>query len=253
MHLQSSYIILIFTCKISYSVSLVQVDPLHDIYICDIGLTRAECYDIIGVSESCSRGLYTAYTYAKQTLGCREYNDLAAICKSPVMIACSTIRYHLGNKKYHNIKNAQRNCNKKDYVKGEVVNKASAKLNTEQKSERTSKLTEIQEKDLVLDDREPHMVKYDVTKFERRKLDMHTDKSDWTFLIALSQGMGIDYDGGGTYFECCDTTVHLQQGQALIFPGKLRHRGQKISTGLRFLLVGFLVEKAIPSSSEAEP
>jgi hypothetical protein len=39
------------------------------------------------------------------------------------------------------------------------------------------------------------MVKYDVTKKERQKLDMHTDKSEWTFLIALSNGY-VSYVGG---------------------------------------------------------
>jgi hypothetical protein len=96
---------------------------------------------------------------------------------------------------------------------------------------------------LHLDDREPHIVKYDITKKERQKLDMHTDKSEWTFLIALSNGCDIDYDGGGTYFECIDATIHIQRGHALIFPGKLRHCGQRITSGLRFLLVGFLVDK----------
>jgi len=70
---------------------------------------------------------------------------------------------------------------------------------------------------LQLDDREPHIVKYDVTKKERQKLDMHTDKSEWTFLIALSNGCGLDYEGGGTYFECLDATVHIQKGHALVF------------------------------------
>mmetsp|Transcript_32395 Transcript_32395/g.67564 ORF Transcript_32395/g.67564 Transcript_32395/m.67564 type:complete len:130 (-) Transcript_32395:299-688(-) len=96
---------------------------------------------------------------------------------------------------------------------------------------------------LCLDDREPHMVKYDVTKKERTKLDMHTDKSEWTYLISLSNGCGMDFDGGGTYFECLDATVHIQRGHALIFPGKLRHCGQRITQGLRFLLVAFLVDK----------
>jgi hypothetical protein len=53
----------------------------------------------------------------------------------------------------------------------------------------------------------------------------------------------MDYEGGGTYFECLDATLHLQRGHALIFPGKLRHCGQRITAGLRFLLVGFLVDK----------
>ena len=96
---------------------------------------------------------------------------------------------------------------------------------------------------LVLDEREPHVVKYDTSKKERQKLDMHTDKSEWTFIIALSDGNGEDFYGGGTYIECMDATIHLQKGQALVFPGKRRHRGQKIIDGIRFLLVGFLVEK----------
>ena len=84
---------------------------------------------------------------------------------------------------------------------------------------------------------------YDTSRKERQKLDMHTDKSEWTFLIALSESSGVDYEGGGTYFECIDSTVHLNIGHALIFPGKLRHRGQKITNGTRFLLVGFLVDQ----------
>lgn len=88
-----------------------------------------------------------------------------------------------------------------------------------------------------------NIVKYDVSKKERQKLDMHTDKSEWTFIIALSEGRGKDYECGGTYIEIMDSTIHLQRGQVLIFPGKLRHRGQRITQGVRYLLVGFLVDK----------
>lgn len=62
-------------------------------------------------------------------------------------------------------------------------------------------------------------------------------------LAARNHSCGMDYEGGGTYFECLDATLHLQRGHALIFPGKLRHCGQRITAGLRFLLVGFLVDK----------
>ena len=106
-------------------------------------------------------------------------------------------------------------------------------------------------RELRFDEREPHIVKYDVTKKERQKLDMHTDKSEWTFLIALSNGCGIDYEGGGTYFECLDATVHVQKGHSLVFPGKLRHKGQAITGGLRFLLVGFLVDGAGKTRTKA--
>lgn len=179
------------------------VSEEHNIYVADIGLTNEDCDRMVTVTEQVCRGQYAAYTYAKQTLGCREYPPLAAAVHQAVHTATHAI-----------LRNA---------------------LN----------------KDLCLDDREPHMVKYDVTKKERQKLAMHTDKSEWTFLIALSDGCGMDYEGGGTFFECLDATVHVQRGHAVIFPGKLRHCGQRISAGLRFLLVGFLVDKSAPPHSSS--
>lgn len=182
----------------------VTVSEDHNIYVADVGLTALQCDHIVNVTEQVCRGQYAAYTYAKQTLGCREYPTLAQTSFSPVHTITSEIIRRLA----------------------------------------TGKPQKLQ-----LDDREPHIVKYDVTKKERQKLDMHTDKSEWTFLIALSNGCGVDYEGGGTYFECLDATVHIQRGHALIFPGKLRHCGQKITSGLRFLLVGFLVDKLQTSTA----
>ena len=167
-----------------------------NIYVCDTGLTHTECDALVQTTEQVCKGHYAAYTYAKQTLGCREYPVLAHACRDAVHRVAHSIWTALP---------------------------ASQKLQ--------------------LDDREPHIVKYDVTKKERQKLDMHTDKSEWTFLIALSDGCGLDYEGGGTFFEALNATVHVQRGHALIFPGKLRHCGQRITKGLRFLLVGFLVDK----------
>jgi hypothetical protein len=175
----------------------VCVSEEFDIYICDTGLTYTECNALVQTTEQVCKGQYAAYTYAKQTLGCREFPTLAHACWDPV----------------HRVTHS-------------IWSTFPSSLK------------------LQLDDREPHIVKYDVTKKERQKLDMHTDKSEWTFLIALSDGCGLDYEGGGTFFEALDATVHLQRGHALIFPGKLRHCGQRITKGLRFLLVGFLVNKA---------
>lgn len=175
----------------------VCVSEEFDIYICDTGLTYTECNALVQTTEQVCKGQYAAYTYAKQTLGCREFPTLAHACWDPV----------------HRVTHS-------------IWSTFPSSLK------------------LQLDDREPHIVKYDVTKKERQKLDMHTDKSEWTFLIALSDGCGLDYEGGGTFFEALDATVHLQRGHALIFPGKLRHCGQRITKGLRFLLVGFLVDKA---------
>ena len=168
----------------------------------DVGLTPEECNQMVQITEQVCRGQYAAYTYAKQTLGCREFPFLAQSVHEAV----------------HRITHAILDRNPTT-------------------------------KPLHLDDREPHMVKYDVTKKERQKLDMHTDKSEWTFLISLSNGCGMDYEGGGTYFECLDATIHVQRGHAVIFPGKLRHCGQRITAGLRFLLVGFLVDKSAPNAA----
>ena len=195
-----------FGCCIFLSVAdWVTVSEEHSIYIADVNLAINLCDHIIAVTEQVCRGQYAAYTYAKQTLGCREYPPLAQASFSPVHTVVHAITHKL-SKDHHN---------------------------------------------LQLDDREPHIVKYDVTKKERQKLDMHTDKSEWTFIVALSNGCGVDYEGGGTYFECLDATVHIQRGHALIFPGKLRHCGQKISNGLRFLLVGFLVDKSATNAATA--
>ena len=166
-----------------------------NIFVVDSGLTPRECDGLVALTERECRGQYAAYTYAKQTLGCRDYPQLATACYPAV----------------HRVTHA-------------IQTSLSPKLA------------------LKLDEREPHVVKYDISKKERQKLDMHTDKSEWTFLISLSDGCGLDYEGGGTYFEALEATIHVQRGHALVFPGKLRHCGQRISKGVRFLLVGFLVD-----------
>jgi hypothetical protein len=173
------------------------------IFVVDSGLTPNDCDALVALTERQCRGQYAAYTYAKQTLGCRDYPPLATACYPAV----------------HRVTHA-------------IQNTLSPKL------------------PLKLDEREPHVVKYDISKKERQKLDMHTDKSEWTFLISLSDGCGLDYEGGGTYFEGLEATIHVQRGHALVFPGKLRHCGQRISKGVRFLLVGFLVDaNAIPNNN----
>mmetsp|Transcript_22163 Transcript_22163/g.54849 ORF Transcript_22163/g.54849 Transcript_22163/m.54849 type:complete len:564 (-) Transcript_22163:315-2006(-) len=193
------------------------VSEKHNIYVVDLGLTSKSCNDIVTTTEQACRGRYAAYTYAKQTLGCREYPFLAQAALGPVHSMVGAILQRF------------------DGMGPDAKEKAK---------KNQAILKECYQQALQLDDREPHIVKYDTSKKERQKLDVHTDKSEWTFLIALSNGCGLDYDGGGTYFECLDATVHIQKGHALVFPGKLRHKGQAISNGLRFLLVGFLVEKS---------
>ena len=162
---------------------VVCVDRSLGIYVSESGLSARDCRDVVRASESCAsaRGGWSSYTYAKQTLGCREDGRLALASARPVLTACATIRWHLAG------------CRDDCDVTPRCGNK-----------------------ELVLDVREPHVVKYDTSRTERQKLDMHTDKSEWTFLIALSEGRGQDYGGGGTYFQALNATVHLQRGQMLI-------------------------------------
>lgn len=215
------------TCTVA---DWVAVSAEHSIFVADVGLSVAECNHIVTVTEQQCRGQYAAYTYAKQTLGCREFPALAWTVQDAVHTVVAAILDQCGGG------SSSSSSSSANGIGSTTLNSAAATAASFTKPRQL----------LSLDDREPHMVKYDVTKKERQKLDMHTDKSEWTFLIAVSNGAGADYSGGGTYFECLDATVHVQRGHALIFPGKLRHCGQRISSGLRFLLVGFLVDKTPP-------
>ena len=122
---------------------MVCVCSKHDIYVCDLGLTSSRCDFIVNIAEQCSNGNYNAYTYAKQTLGCREFDELAVVCEWPVMRAVVSIHEHLEKTLLHRSK----------------VKESAPPFNS--KSKRRT---------LVLDDREPHIVKYDVSRKERQKL-----------------------------------------------------------------------------------
>jgi hypothetical protein len=79
------------------------------------------------------------------------------------------------------------------------------------------------------------VVKY--TSEGQSSLIRHTDAGNVSFMVALS--MFGDYDGGGTYFDDINDTVHLEQGQILVFDAELFHKGNPITRGTRYLLVGF--------------
>jgi hypothetical protein len=147
----------------------VTVSEEHNIFIADVGLTNEDCNHIVAMTEQVCKGQYAAYTYAKQTLGCREFPPLAVAVQNAV----------------HSVTHAIM----------EYSDKRAAAWTHRPR--------------LALDEREPHMVKYDVTRRERQKLDMHTDKSEWTFLISLSNGCGMDFTGGGEckWFETFDSRI----------------------------------------------
>jgi predicted 2-oxoglutarate/Fe(II)-dependent dioxygenase YbiX len=49
-----------------------------------------------------------------------------------------------------------------------------------------------------------------------------------------------EYEGGGTYFRSLKQTIKLRQGQVLVHPGELYHKGVDITKGTRLLIVGFM-------------
>jgi predicted 2-oxoglutarate/Fe(II)-dependent dioxygenase YbiX len=49
-----------------------------------------------------------------------------------------------------------------------------------------------------------------------------------------------EYEGGGTYIRCLKKTIMLNQGQVLVHPGELYHKGVDITKGTRSLIVCFM-------------
>ena len=49
-----------------------------------------------------------------------------------------------------------------------------------------------------------------------------------------------DYDGGGTYVRAIGKTIKLRQGQVLVHPGELFHKGVDITRGTGYLAVCFV-------------
>jgi hypothetical protein len=62
----------------------ISISDEHRIYVADVGLSVADCDHLVRLAEHSCRGQYAAYTYAKQTLGCRDYPSLARACQDAV-------------------------------------------------------------------------------------------------------------------------------------------------------------------------
>eukprot|EP00944_MAST-04C_sp_MAST-4C-sp1_P004441 g4441.t1 len=84
------------------------------------------------------------------------------------------------------------------------------------------------------------IVKYSVDRDarSRNRLDSHRDGSLISYNILLNEAK--DFVGGGTHFECIDHTVTPNQGSMVLHCGKLRHSGATITSGTRYILIGFL-------------
>ena len=81
----------------------------------------------------------------------------------------------------------------------------------------------------------PFVIRYDAGRAS--KLKMHKDNADVSFILMLSDP--ADFKGGGTYIEALNTTVQLQQGEALVFSGQLVHSAIAVYSGKRYVLSGF--------------
>ena len=81
------------------------------------------------------------------------------------------------------------------------------------------------------------VVKYEFQEGGQRELSVHRDGALMTFSLLLNDP--ADFQGGGTYFEECGRVYRPAQGVAVIHSGKVRHGGFPISSGKRYVLVGF--------------
>ena len=77
-----------------------------------------------------------------------------------------------------------------------------------------------------------------------RSQPIHRDSSLLSLNIALSPTS--DYIGGGTYFEALDTYLHQDQGHLTCHAGGTLHAGNGISSGERWILVLFVLDKSQP-------
>ena len=67
---------------------------------------------------------------------------------------------------------------------------------------------------------------------------MHVDDALLAFTVALSAP--DSFEGGGTYFEYIDRVVEMAQGHATFRPGAIRHGGHAVTSGLRYVIGGFI-------------
>ena len=81
------------------------------------------------------------------------------------------------------------------------------------------------------------VIKYDGNNEKSQKsLNQHEDGSEFSFIIALND----NYSGGGTRFVKNNKTIKLEKGDVVIFSGQTTHEGLKVTSGLRYVLTGFL-------------
>lgn len=90
------------------------------------------------------------------------------------------------------------------------------------------------------------VVKYDAAGGQK-ELKPHRDGSVLSFNIALNEA--TDYEGGGTWFASLDAPVRLERGEMVSHASGLLHGGHGITSGLRYILVAFVIVEGYDSWS----
>ena len=71
------------------------------------------------------------------------------------------------------------------------------------------------------------------------QLPVHSDESLFSFTILLNDR--ANFEGGGTFFEALGRPINAAaKGGMLAHSGRLRHGGQRITNGTRYILAAFL-------------
>jgi hypothetical protein len=90
------------------------------------------------------------------------------------------------------------------------------------------------------------VVKYDAAGGQK-ELKPHRDGSVLSFNIALNPA--FEFEGGGTWFASLDEAIKIDQGEVVTHSSALLHGGHGITSGKRYILVGFVILEGYDSWS----